>query len=126
VNLVVLDHEALRYIDDGREVAELVVAHPLPADQNRAFYIGQAFRPDAWLSYYTGVPPTQITSADDLAQIVADNPDTQVVVLGWCDDSDPAASFCRDVVGPGPADGGYEKPHPEVVPANEITIAHGS
>ncbi len=120
VNLVVLDDEALRYINDGREVAELVVAHPLPANQTHAYYVGQAYRPDAWLSYYTGRPPLQLASSDELDALAAQSPDTVVVVLGWCEPSDPAAEFCREVVGPGPPDGGYEKPHPRVETAEQL------
>ena len=120
INLVVLDDEALRYIDDGREVAEQLVSNPLAADQAHAYYVGQAYRPDAWLSYYTGRPPLQLASADELDALATQSPDTVVVVLGWCEPTDPAIAFCREVVGPGPADGGYEKPHPRVETAGEL------
>jgi hypothetical protein len=120
VNLVVLDDDALRYIEDGREVAELVVANPLPAGQADAYYVGQAYRPDAWLSYYTGRPPLQLASSDELDALAAQSPDTVVVVLGWCEPTDPAAAFCREVVGTGPPNGGYTEPQPRVETAEKL------
>ena len=91
VNLVVLDHEALRYIDDGRQVAELVVDTDYPGSQSTAPYIGQAYRPDAWLKYYTGRTPLQLTSFDDVR-------DDVIVELGWCEPTDSAYGFCREVL----------------------------
>jgi hypothetical protein len=91
VNLAVLDDEALRYIDGGHEVAELVVATDYPAEQATAPYIGPPYRPDAWLGYYTGRTPVQVTSFDQV-------PDGVIVELGWCDATDPAVDFCEDVL----------------------------
>ncbi len=76
INLAVLNDDALRYIDDGREVAELVVARRYPAEQTTAPYVGQAYRPDAWLRYYTDRTPVQVTSDEDLAHRASEHPDT--------------------------------------------------
>ena len=40
---------------------------PCPPIRPQVFYIGQAYRPDAWLAYYTGRPADEITSGNDLA-----------------------------------------------------------
>jgi hypothetical protein len=116
LNLVVFDDEALRYIDDGHEVAELVVARPIPDEQGGIPYVGQAFRPNAWLEYYTGLPAAQLESQEQLDTVAASEPEYVVVVLGWCEPSDASADFCRSVVGPDqrPADGGYVAPRPLV------------
>ena len=121
VNLTVLDDEALRYIDDGREVAELVVEAERPAGQTTAPYVGPAYRPDAWLRYYTGLAPRQLATTDDLRALAAEEPDTVVVVLGWCQRPDAGLALCREVVGPDAAtDGDYVAPDPEVVTAREL------
>jgi hypothetical protein len=118
MNLLVLDNEALRYVDDGREVAELVVASPYPADQEIAPYVGPPYRPDAWLAYYTGLPARQITSPDALDGLADDD---VVVVLGWCDRNDPALAFCeRTVGGAAPDDGAYRPPEPRVMAAGAL------
>jgi hypothetical protein len=99
LNLLAFDDEALRYIDDGREVAEQLVAEPLAPAQPDVPYVGQAFRPDAWLRYYTERPPVQLTTSAQLDELAVERPDDLVVVLGWCEASDPAVEFCRAVVG---------------------------
>jgi len=115
VNLVVLRDDALRYIDEGHQVAEEVVDGTLPDDQLVVPYVGQVYRPDAWIRYYTGRPPQQLTSTAMLDELARDRPDDLTVVLGWCDEADPSVAFCREVVGP--TDGA---PRPRVGPALEI------
>jgi 4-amino-4-deoxy-L-arabinose transferase-like glycosyltransferase len=115
VNLLVLQDDALRYIDEGHEVAEAVIATPLPSDQSVVPYVGPAYRPDAWIRYYTGLPAQQIGSTAMLDDLARTRPDDITVVLGWCDESDPSAELCREVVGP--TDG---SPRPRVAPAREI------
>lgn len=117
VNLAVLDDEARRYIDDGHEVAELVLATDYPDEQDRAHYVGPVYRPDAWLAYYTGLLPVPLTSSNDVDTLAATAPANVVVVLGWCDESDAAYELCREVVGVDPPS---SKPRPMVLTAGEL------
>jgi hypothetical protein len=98
VNLLVLDDEALRYIDQGHEVAELVIDGPIPEGQTAIPYVGQAFRPDAWLSYYTGLRPIPLRDADEIVDLSRRRPDDQVVILGWCEETDASYDLCRSLV----------------------------
>jgi hypothetical protein len=98
VNLAVLDDEARRYIDQGYEIAELVIDQPRPADQEEIAYVGQSFRPDAWLSYYTGLHPVPLRTTEDVVALGREHPDHQVVVLGWCDEGDSGYELCRELV----------------------------
>lgn len=109
VNLAVLQDDALRYIDEGHEVAELVKDSDYPTNQNVAYYVGPPYRPDAWLGYYTRRAPAQATD------LVTLDPDDITVVIGWCDETDPAYAFCREVVG----DTG-DTPRPRVAPAGQL------
>jgi 4-amino-4-deoxy-L-arabinose transferase-like glycosyltransferase len=123
INLAVLDDDARRYVDDGHEVAELVVDQSFPDDQRVVPYLGQPYRPDAWLAYYTDRSPRVLSSSDQLDAMVAERPDDIVVVLGWCDD-DPGAALCRSVVGPDPSTADhYQPPRPWVGPASQTPLA---
>jgi hypothetical protein len=115
VNLVVLQDDARRYIDEGHEVAEAVIATPFPTDQSVVPYVGPAYRPDAWIRYYTGLPAEQVASTAMLDELARNRPDDITVVLGWCDESDPTVELCRELVGP--TDG---SPRPRVEAAREI------
>jgi 4-amino-4-deoxy-L-arabinose transferase-like glycosyltransferase len=115
VNLGVLRDDALRYIDEGHEVAQLVEATEYPSGQQGAPYVGQAYRPDAWLGYYTRRHPFQLGSAGDVAGL---DPDDEVVVLGWCEPTDAAVAFCRELVGQ--AGEGDNPPRPRVETAEQL------
>ena len=117
LNMAVLDDEALRYIDEGHEVAEQLLDQTVPADQQGVPYIGQAYRPDAWIGYYTGLPAVALANREQLDAVARRNPDEVTVVLGWCEAADPAVALCEEIVGP---DGSHGPPRPRVAPAAEI------
>jgi hypothetical protein len=114
VNLVVVRDDALRYIDEGHDVAERVIQSPRPDDQTVVPYVGQAYRPDAWIRYYTRLAARPIGYREMLDELARDRPDDLTVVLGWCDGAEPSL-VCHEVVGSteGP-------PRPRVAPAREI------
>lgn len=97
VNLFVLRSEALDFIDEGHEVAELVIRTPLDDAQTSIAYVGQAYRPDAWLAYYTGRRPVPLRSPQEARELGETRPADQVLILGWCDDTDPSFDFCAQV-----------------------------
>ena len=54
---IIRPDQAEGYIDDGHRAAELVDAADLPAEQTVLSYVGQPFRPDAWITYNTSLTP---------------------------------------------------------------------
>jgi hypothetical protein len=91
--------EAEQLITDGEHPVELLQHQTLPPG-DAVYYVGQAFRPDSWIVYYTGRHGQSIASTDDLARLARDQPDTPVLILGICDDGGPARAFCERATGP--------------------------
>lgn len=93
-------NQALGYIEDGERAADLVAHASFPPDQEDLPYIGQPYRPDAWITYNTGRSAVPLTSPDELRALAADHPDDLVLVLGQCDTSDPSFAFCASLTAP--------------------------
>jgi hypothetical protein len=104
--------DAARYITEGRRAADLVADASFPAGQGSLPYVGQPYRPDAWITYNTGRTPVAVTSADQLRALAADQPEALVLMLGSCDAGDPSFDFCESVGGQGSA--------PQLVTATEL------
>jgi len=91
--------KAEHWIDDGHHIVEQVRSTELPPAQTEVWYVGEPYRPDSWIAYYTGLPATPVTSADQLASLTATHPDQVVVVLGSCANTAEGEAFCRSVDG---------------------------
>src|SRR6185295_7433651 len=66
--------QAQGYIDDGHRAAALVDDAAFPAGQTDLGYVGQPFRPDAWITYNTDLAPFPILSVDQLRALDTDDP----------------------------------------------------
>jgi hypothetical protein len=98
-NLVFAPHEARDLIDRGHTVVdELATAHVVPG-RTAIRYVGQPYRPDAYVEYYTGRTPSVLTSVDELRHLAGQRPDDLVLVLGSCADTGSAHAFCKRAVG---------------------------
>jgi MFS family permease len=113
-------NRAADYIADGQRAADLVADTSFPADQSSLPYIGQPYRPDAWIAYNTGRSPVAVTTLDQLRALAADHPDELVLVLGSCDPGDASFDFCASVVSPGLAHLATANNPPQMLSAAEI------
>jgi hypothetical protein len=113
-------NQAAGYIDDGRRAAELVARTTFPPDQVALNYVGQPYRPDAWIDYNTGRSPVALTSADELRALADARPDDLVLVLGSCDPTDPSFSFCASLLAPGVPHLALQSTPPRIVTAAEL------
>lgn len=105
--------DAQTLIAEGERPVQQLQASTLPPG-DAVYYVGQRFRPDSWIVYYTGRHGQFITSNDDVARLARDQPDTPVFVIGVCDESDSSYRFCKTVTGEGTGDGR---------PARQLTAA---
>jgi len=117
---VVRPNQAAGYITDGQRAADLVGAATFPSDQTSVPYIGQPYRPDAWIAYNTHRTPVAVTSEDQLRALAATSPDVLVLVLGSCDATDPSYAFCASIVTPGDPQGATDNHPPQLLPASEL------
>ncbi len=72
-----------------------------PASQHDLAYVGEPYRPDAWVVYATRFFPQPLTSAAQLDQLARSRPDDLVLVLGACPSDEPSYHFCLDATVPG-------------------------
>lgn len=98
------------WIVDGHVVAERLIAQQARergagGHVDAVWYLGEEFRPDAWVTYYAGVTPTMVRGEADLRQLAARDPEALVVVLGSCDEQVPEYALCRRLLGTGPTGG---------------------
>jgi len=117
---VVRPNQAAGYIADGQRAADLVGSATFPADQTSIPYIGQPYRPDAWIAYNTRRTPVPVTSEDQLRAVAAANPNVLVLVLGSCDATDPSFAFCAAIVAPGDPQAATDNHPPQLLPASEL------
>ena len=98
-------------ISDGLRPAELLLSQPLPRG-DAIYYIGQPFRPDSWILYYTGRHGQDLGTEDEIGRLARDQPDTPVLVLGSCEgpESDPAYRICKRMTGDVPTADGRRAP----------------
>ena len=71
---LVRPNRAASYIADGQRSADLVADTTFPAGQTSLPYIGQPYRPDAWITYNTGRTPVAVTTDDQLRAWPPSNP----------------------------------------------------
>lgn len=118
--------DALTLIADGTAPADRLRAQSLPPG-DAVYYIGQPFRPDSWIIYYTGRHGQLLRSEDEVARLARDQPDTPVFVIGLCegDAADPAHHLCTRVTGsPDPDSSGRPERAPSAAElARELGIA---
>ena len=91
-----------------------------PPDQVALAYVGQPYRPDAWIEYNTGRPPVAVTSADQLRTLAAEHPNDLVLLLGSCDQTDPSFDFCASVLAPDIPHLALAPGPPRLVPTTEL------
>jgi hypothetical protein len=103
-------------IADGYAAVEL--ARSMPDTGGPLIYVGEEYRADPYVTYYTGRKAQFLTSADDLATLAATRPDEPVLVLGVCNDTNPSYPFCATVSGEPREEG--ERIPPRVVTAAEL------
>jgi hypothetical protein len=87
-------NKAAAEIDTGHRAANLVADTRFPAGQHDLTYVGEPYRPDAWITYATPFEPTPLTSASQLDELARTRPDDLVLVLGNCPDGSRPSSFC--------------------------------
>jgi len=112
--------QAQGYIDDGHRAAALVDDAAFPAGQTDLGYVGQPFRPDAWITYNTDLAPFPIVSVDQLRALATDDPDHLVLILGSCDEGDPSYELCTDVTRAAAAQSDGDVTRPRLVPAGDL------
>lgn len=93
-NGLIAPHQAADGIARGHRTAEALLADPLPADSTAVRYVGQQFRPDSWIAYYTGRKAKPLLHPDELAELASARPREPILVLGWCADDDPGQQLC--------------------------------
>ncbi|MGZ4682056.1 MAG: ArnT family glycosyltransferase [Acidimicrobiales bacterium] len=120
---IIRPDQAEGYIDDGHAAAELVDAADFPADQTTLPYVGQPYRPDAWITYNTSMQPLPITSAEQLQQLAAEHPDTLVLLLGDCDQGDASYELCSDLTRAASAEDGGVVRRARLVPISRLAPA---
>jgi hypothetical protein len=113
------------YIDEGHRAARLVDQTPFPTGQTELAYVGQPYRPDAWITYNTDLRPVPILSADQLATLAADQPEHLVLVLGACDDGAANAELCTDLTRAAAAEADGDVTRPRLVPAGALVGSPG-
>ncbi len=97
VNIGFLPHDARTLIDDGHKVVEEFIAADYPAGQTTAWYVGEPFRPEAWIGYYSGLTPQVIASPAELAALARDHPEDLVIVLGDCVGDEAQEPLCAAI-----------------------------
>ena len=110
-------------IADGYEPVALLDPWAIGSGDLR--YVGQEYRPDAWIDYYLPArSPRAITGDADLVDLARRAPDEQILVLGSCEPNDPSYAFCdrasTAVTPPGATAGG-----PQIVRARELATKLG-
>ncbi len=103
-------------ITDGYAAVDAVRSMP---DTGRPLtYVGEEYRADPYVTYYTGRSARFLTSADDLAALAGEHPEEPVLLLGVCNDANPSHAFCTTATGRARA--GDERVAPRVVTAAEL------
>jgi hypothetical protein len=116
---------AQQYIDEGHRAARLVDDATFPADQVDLGYVGQPYRPDAWITYNTDLAPFPITSADQVRALAVEDPDHLVLILGACDEGDPSYEICTDITRAAAAESDGDVTRPRLVPAGQLLGSSG-
>jgi 4-amino-4-deoxy-L-arabinose transferase-like glycosyltransferase len=93
-NGLIAPRQAADAIARGHRAVDALLTSPLPGDSMVVRYVGQEFRPNAWIAYYTGRKAEPIRHASELAALAATRPEEPVLVLGWCAAGDPGEELC--------------------------------
>jgi hypothetical protein len=88
-------------ISRGERAADLVATDRFPTSQRVLTYVGEPYRPDAWVVYATRFEPLPLTSAAQLDRLARSRPDDLVLILGVCPSDEVSYHFCLDATVPG-------------------------
>lgn len=111
-NVLLAPNEAVDAIRAGHRPAEELLASNVP-ESARVYYVGEPYRPDAWVGYYTGGTPVLLTSVQQLDQVATGDPHAPVVVLAAC--TDGSGELCAAAL-----DAWDGEPPPQLTTAAEL------
>ncbi|MBI2704063.1 MAG: glycosyltransferase family 39 protein [Actinobacteria bacterium] len=109
--------DAEMLIAEGRQPAELLQRTPLPPG-DAVYYIGEEYRPDSWILYYTGRHGQFLRTSSDIAALARDQPNAPILILGLCGDGQPSATLCQAATVPTPGSDADRRPERMVTAAD--------
>ncbi|MCX7620572.1 MAG: hypothetical protein N2037_06985 [Acidimicrobiales bacterium] len=108
-------------ITDGYAAVQAV--RSMPDTGRPLMYVGEEYRADPYVVYYTGRSARFVASPEDLAELATTHPDEPVLVLGVCNETNPSYAFC--VTATGEQVGEVARIPPRVIRASELLHALG-